>query len=88
MKRTGKKYKSVKDYVYANYCGDIRLVVDATCCLACRLVIKGPQDIHSLGHGIMYLCALCGNKRCPRLQWHGYKCTKSNEPDQVPERIG
>jgi hypothetical protein len=27
----------------------------------------------------------CGNKRCPASQWHGYKCTNSNEPDQVPE---
>lgn len=25
----------------------------------------------------------CGNKRCPASQWHGYKCTGSNEPNQV-----
>lgn len=32
---------------------------------------------------IMILCSTCGNKRCPKAQDHRYKCTASNEPDQV-----
>lgn len=32
----------------------------------------------------MNLCPTCGNKRCPRSQWHGYECSGSNEPDQTP----
>ena len=30
----------------------------------------------------MYLCALCGNKRCPHATDHRYDCTNSNEPGQ------
>lgn len=33
----------------------------------------------------MWLCPMCGNKRCPKATWHGYKCTGSNEPGQVAE---
>jgi hypothetical protein len=33
----------------------------------------------------MILCPNCGNKRCPRSAWHGYKCTGSNEPGQTGE---
>ena len=32
---------------------------------------------------IMILCPTCGNKRCPKAENHRYKCTASNEPDQV-----
>lgn len=32
----------------------------------------------------MVLCAICGNKRCPHAEWHGFACTDSNAPDQVP----
>ena len=32
---------------------------------------------------IMILCSTCGNKRCPKAEDHRYKCTGSNEPDQV-----
>jgi len=31
----------------------------------------------------MLLCPYCGNKRCPRVDYHGWKCCGSNEPDQV-----
>ena len=31
----------------------------------------------------MILCPTCGNKRCPRADWHGYECTGSNELGQV-----
>lgn len=27
-------------------------------------------------------CPDCGNKRCPKTDWHGYKCTGSNKPGQ------
>lgn len=27
----------------------------------------------------------CGNKRCPKALWHGYRCTGSNEPNQKCE---
>lgn len=30
----------------------------------------------------MYLCPLCGNKRCPRATDHRLACTGSNEPGQ------
>jgi hypothetical protein len=33
----------------------------------------------------MWLCEKCGNKRCPKASWHGYKCTGSNEYVQEPE---
>lgn len=36
--------------------------------------------IVSLG---MYICPDCGNKRCPKAAWHGYKCTRSNKPGQL-----
>lgn len=32
---------------------------------------------------MMILCPKCGNKRCPKAQWHGFKCTGSNEPNQL-----
>ena len=28
------------------------------------------------------VCPDCGNKRCPRATFHGYDCTRSNEPGQ------
>ena len=41
------------------------------------------------------VCAKCGNKRCPHASDHKYKCTKSNEPNQLgsvycehPKQVG
>ena len=31
----------------------------------------------------MILCAICGNKRCPKANDHDHKCTKSNEAGQL-----
>ncbi len=31
----------------------------------------------------MRCCVCCGNKRCPHNEWHGFRCTNSNELDQV-----
>lgn len=33
--------------------------------------------------GWAYACHLCGNKRCPHHANHRFRCTASNEPDQV-----
>lgn len=35
------------------------------------------------------VCALCGNKRCPKASWHGFQCGRSNEPGQtaIPEVV-
>lgn len=30
----------------------------------------------------MILCKVCGNKRCPRANYHIYACTGSNAPGQ------
>lgn len=35
----------------------------------------------------MYVCPMCGNKRCPHVKYHGYKCSCSNDVGQVPEFI-
>lgn len=37
--------------------------------------------------GWRYACEKCGNKRCPHHEWHGFKCTGSNDPDQVGEEL-
>lgn len=29
------------------------------------------------------VCSICGNKRCPHASDHNYKCTNSNEPNQL-----
>lgn len=31
----------------------------------------------------MIQCTTCGNKRCSRADWHVFKCTGSNNPDQI-----
>ena len=36
----------------------------------------------------MYVCAICGNKRCPHSDDHRNACTNSNEPGQVGSRYG
>lgn len=34
----------------------------------------------------MFLCAICGNKRCPHSDNHENPCTNSNEPGQPGSR--
>lgn len=36
----------------------------------------------------MYVCPLCGNKRCPKATSHTLDCTNSNEPGQPGSRYG
>lgn len=31
------------------------------------------------------VCPSCHNKRCPKAQYHGFKCTNNNELNQVGE---
>lgn len=52
-----------------------RVRIEGCSCLFCRRSWAG-----------MFLCSKCGNKRCPKAQYHGFKCTNSNEPMQQGER--
>lgn len=36
----------------------------------------------------MFLCAICGNKRCPHSDDHRNACTNSNDSGQVGSRYG
>lgn len=38
--------------------------------------------------GRMIVCAICGNKRCPRATDHRNECTNSNEPGQIGSIFG
>ena len=49
-------------------------------CTDARPELPGPSK-----PGWRYACEKCGNKRCPHHDWHGFKCTGSNEPGQVGE---
>ncbi len=40
------------------------------------------------GNMRMFLCPLCGNKRCPRATDHREACSGSNEPGQAGSRYG
>ena len=37
---------------------------------------------HDMRMARMFLCATCGNKRCPHAADHRLACTDSNEPGQ------
>lgn len=50
-------------------------------CVDLRPGLPGPGK-----PGWRYACEKCGNKRCPHHEWHGFKCTGSNEPDQIGEK--
>lgn len=51
-----------------------------TCCTV-HFIKTRPHIFSSL----LIVCPKCGNKRCPKASWCGYKCTGSNEPGQVAE---
>lgn len=54
--------------------------MDTNCnCARCR---KERNELFPMR---MYVCPICGNKRCPHIEWHGFKCTHSNAVDQVGE---
>lgn len=46
------------------------------CCESCR------QNANAL-RSTMICCAECGNKRCPKAENHLFKCTRSNDTNQV-----
>ena len=41
---------------------------------------RSVRTIQTFGH--MFLCSVCGNKRCPHAANHRLACTHSNEPGQ------
>lgn len=51
-------------------------------CQAC-LDEKIPPEKYLGGRIFMILCPDCGNKRCPQASNHIYKCSGSNEPNQI-----
>lgn len=62
---------------------DAKQVRVTFCCERCR---EQARQLRTY----MIVCPQCGNKRCPKAEWHGYQCTDSNEPGQVgqPEEKG
>ena len=59
------------------------------CCWSCdgltrkRLLANGLSPFS--GPSVFIVCPQCGNKRCPKAQYHDFKCTGSNDVDQVGE---
>jgi hypothetical protein len=55
----------------------------------CRQCRRDRNEMSSSGFPIemamMIVCDICGNKRCPHAENHKYKCTNSNELNQVEE---
>lgn len=48
-----------------------------------ELEVRDPSPNPLMGRlNRMFLCALCGNKRCPHAADHRNACTASNEPGQ------
>ena len=66
---------------------------DENCkCLRCTREKDGEVEIVGVLVPVemtrMFLCATCGNKRCPHSDDHRNACTNSNEPGQVGSRYG
>jgi hypothetical protein len=57
-------------------------VSDQSCnqCLKCHM--DKIRSEGQLGPAVFISCPQCGNKRCHKAEWHGWKCTKSNDPGQ------
>jgi hypothetical protein len=58
---------------------------DGKChCFTCEdaRMIDMPYEERHFHMGRMFLCAKCGNKRCPHAKDHRNACTNSNEPGQ------
>lgn len=58
--------------------------------MACRCrkcLSELPPDDNPIPHEgrVFVVCEVCGNKRCPHATYHGYVCTNSNEPMQLPD---
>lgn len=59
-------------------------ITECGCGRCVREVISKREGVHALCYPFI-VCANCGNKRCPKANWHGYKCTRSNEVGQECE---
>jgi hypothetical protein len=56
-------------------CGCVR-------CLEAKPVTDGYPIPHHRRR--MVVCSICGNKRCPKAEYHGYACSGSNATGQTP----
>jgi hypothetical protein len=56
-------------------CGRVR-------CLEAKPVTDGYPIPHHRRR--MVVCSICGNKRCPKAEYHGYACSGSNDTAQTP----
>lgn len=56
-------------------------------CAVCGRTMNEGGLLFGITNGTagMQVCPLCGNKRCPRALSPLYHCTRSNEPDQIPQ---
>ena len=45
-----------------------------------------PDEVFPLAATRMWVCPVCGNKRCPKATDHRLECTSSNEPGQSGSR--
>jgi hypothetical protein len=72
-----------EDLVVARSAGD---AVPACWCHKCNK----DRTVNGLPYSMttMILCAICGNKRCPRATDHALACTGSNEPGQIDSVYG
>lgn len=66
------------------WCADLGNAVPCWCA-DCHWKAAAPHagTAKALRFHHMYLCPVCGNKRCPRAADHGWVCTGSNEPGQL-----
>lgn len=64
---------------------------EPTCCYRCA---KEWEEAHAdrldpfygLTMTMMFVCIICGNKRCPKATNHHLPCTGSNAPGQAGSR--
>jgi hypothetical protein len=61
-------------------------------CLRCVAETGETKDINGMAIPVgmlrMFVCAICGNKRCPHSDDHRNACAASNEPGQPGSRYG
>ena len=65
----------------------------ASCgCLRCAQAQETTVEVFGIPFPIeatrMFLCDICGNKRCPHSDDHENSCSGSNAPGQVGSRYG
>lgn len=55
-------------------------------CLSCVKVRTPIVNGYPVEATRMFVCGICGNKRCPHSDDHRNECTNSNEPWQAGSR--